>query len=149
MIHSAVNRCKIYQKLHIKRKSIKLYIESVHDIRSQKLLWPIHWSLLLGILQSEMGFYRKKFSSKVLILYTVGNFIENWTKSNQRVGSENGLVTSCSCLKILENSILIPLCSWKCSFCNKSDCMQKNLLTFYIKCIWKKTNLRNLWDLNV
>ena len=89
-------------------------------------------------------FIEKKLSSKVLILYTVGNFIENGTKNNQRVGSENGLVTSYSCLKILENAILIPLCSWKCSCCNKSDCMQKNLLTFYIKRIWKKTNLRNL-----
>ena len=128
---------------------MKFYMESVHDIRSQKLLWPIHWFLLLGILQTEMGFYKKKFSSKVLILYTVGNFIENWTKNNQRVGSENGLVTSYSCLKILENAILIPLCSWQCFCCNKSDCMQKNLLTFYIKCIWKKTNWRNLWDLKV
>ena len=58
-----------------RRKSMKLYMESVHDIRSQK---PTRWSLLLGILQTGMGLHReKKFSSKVLILYPVGKLVEN------------------------------------------------------------------------
>ena len=61
-----------------RRKSMKLYMESVHDIRSQKPLRPTRWSLLLGILQTGMGLHReKKFSSKVLILYTVGKLVEN------------------------------------------------------------------------
>ena len=34
------------------------------------------------------------FSSKVLILYTVGKLIENWTKNNKRFEPKNGLVTS-------------------------------------------------------
>ena len=53
-------------------------MESVRDIRSQKPLTPSHWSLLLGILQTGMCYHRKKrISSKVLILYTVGKLIEN------------------------------------------------------------------------
>ena len=46
---------------------------------------------------------KKKISSKVLTLYTVGKLIENWTKNNKKVGSENGLKTSYSRLKILKN----------------------------------------------
>ena len=103
-------------------------MESVHDIRSQKPLRPTRWSLLLGILQTGMGLHReKKFSSKVLILYTVGKLVENWTKNNKIAGSENGLVTSYSRSKILKKlgkiTILIPVCSWKCSCCKQSNCI--------------------------
>ena len=103
-------------------------MESVRDIRSQKPLRPTRWSLLLGILQTGMGLHRKKiFSLKLLILYTVGELIENETKNNKRVGSENGLVTSYIRSKILKNqrkfTILIPLCSWECSCCKQSNCM--------------------------
>ena len=57
---------------------MKLYVESVHDIRSQKSLRPTRWSLLLGILKTGMDLHRKKnSSSKVLILYTAGKLIEN------------------------------------------------------------------------
>ena len=53
-------------------------METVHDIRSQKLLRPTRWSFLLGILQIRMGLHRKKtFSSTVLILYTVRKLIKN------------------------------------------------------------------------
>ena len=82
-------------------------MESVHDIRSQQPLRPTHWSLFLGILQTGIGLHRKKnFSSKVLILYTVRELIKNWVNFNQRVGSENGLVTSYSRLKILKIRLL-------------------------------------------
>ena len=48
---------------------MKLYMESVHELRSQKPLKPTRWSLVLGILQTGMGLHRKKnFCSKVLIL---------------------------------------------------------------------------------
>ena len=43
---------------------MKIYIESVHDIRSQKPLRPIRWSLFLGILQTGMGLYKKKILQK-------------------------------------------------------------------------------------
>ena len=70
---------------------------------------------------------KKFFSLKLLILYTVGELIENETKNNKRVGSENGLVTSYIRSKILKNqrkfTILIPLCSWECSCCKQSNCM--------------------------
>ena len=46
--------------------------------------------------------WEKKMFSKVLIPYTVGKLIENWTKNNTRVGSSNGLVTSYSRSKILK-----------------------------------------------
>ena len=35
-------------------------MESVHDIKSQKLLRPTSWSLFLDILQTGMGLHRKK-----------------------------------------------------------------------------------------
>ena len=48
-------------------------------------------SLLSGIFQTGMGLQRKKmfFSSKELLLYTVGKFIENRANNNKRVGSKN------------------------------------------------------------
>ena len=82
---------------------MKRCIESVHDIRSQKPLRLTRWSLFLGVLQTGMGLHRKtKISSKVLVLYTVRKLIKNWANINQLVGSENGLLTSYSRLKILE-----------------------------------------------
>ena len=56
---------------------MKLYMESVHDIRSQKPLRPTVWSLFLGILKTGMGLHWKKIALKVFILYTVEKFIEN------------------------------------------------------------------------
>ena len=51
-----------------------------------------------------MGLHRKKkISTKVSILYTVGKLIENLTKNNKRVRYKNGLVTSDSRSKILKN----------------------------------------------
>ena len=130
---------------------MKLYMKSVYDIRSQKPLRHTHWSLLLGILQTGMGLHRKTFFFlKVLILYTVAKLIENWTKNIKWGGFENGLVTSYSCSKSLKQSgkitILIPGFSWKCPCCKESNCIHLKLLTFYIKCIWNKTNSRNSWD---
>ena len=54
-------------------------METVHDSGSQKPLRLTHWSLSMGILQTLMGLHMKKniFSSKVLILHTVGKLIEN------------------------------------------------------------------------
>ena len=46
---------------------------------------------------------KKIFPSKVLILYTVGKPIENWTQNNETVGSGNGLVMSYSHTEILTN----------------------------------------------
>ena len=61
-----------------RHKSMKLDMESVHDIRSRKPLRPIRWSFFLGILKTGMCLHMKKFSfSKVLMLYTVGKLIEN------------------------------------------------------------------------
>ena len=57
---------------------MKLHMESAHDIRSQKPPRPIGWCLILGILQTGIGLHREK---KVLILYTAGTLIENWTKN--------------------------------------------------------------------
>ena len=58
----------------------------------------------MGFLQTGMGLHRKKkFSTKVLILYAVGKLIENLTKNNKRVRYKNGLVTSYSRSKILKN----------------------------------------------
>ena len=98
--NSPVNRWKNFAS---RRKSMKRCIESVHDIRSQKPLRLTRWSLFLGVLQTGMGLHRKtKISSKVLVLYTVRKLIKNWANINQLVGSENGLLTSYSRLKILE-----------------------------------------------
>ena len=47
------------------------------------------------------------FSSKVLILYIVRILIKNWANINKRVGSENGLVKSYSCLKILKIRLIL------------------------------------------
>ena len=56
---------------------MKIYMESVHDIRSQEPLIPTCWSLLLSILLTGIGLHRKEnISLKVLILYTVGKRIE-------------------------------------------------------------------------
>ena len=61
-----------------RRKSMKLYMESVHDLRSQKPLRPTLWSLLLGILQTGMGLHRKKnFFFKSINTITFGFLIEN------------------------------------------------------------------------
>ena len=52
-------------------------MESVRDIRSQKPRRSNRWSLSLVILQTGMDPYGKnKFSSKVLILYTVRKLIK-------------------------------------------------------------------------
>ena len=103
---------------------MKLYMESVRDIRSQKPLRPTLWSLFLGILQTGM---KKWENIQILILNTVGKLIENLTKNNRRVGSENGLVTSYNRSKILKNlgkiTILIPVCSWKYFCCKQSNCI--------------------------
>ena len=73
---------------------------------------------------------KKLFSSKVLVLYTVGKLIESWTKNNKKVGSENGLVMSYSRLKILKPlrkiTILIPVCSWNFPVVNKVTVSIKN-----------------------
>ena len=72
---------------------MKLYMESVRDVRSQKPLRPILWSLFLGILQTGMKKWEKFFFVQILTLNTVWKLIENLTKNNERAGSENGLVT--------------------------------------------------------
>ena len=57
---------------------MKLYMESVHDLRSQKPLKPTRWSLVLGILQTGMGLHRKKkFLFKSINTITFGFLIEN------------------------------------------------------------------------
>ena len=93
---------------------------------------------------------KKNLSSKVSVLYIVGKLTEIWWKANKRVGSENGLVTSYSRSKFLKNlrkiTILIPLCSWKCSCCKQSNDIHWKPLAFYIRYIWNKTNLRKSWD---
>ena len=86
------------------------------DIKAWNCTWKV--SMTLGVKThsdppagpSSWVFYRLEwkngkhfFSSEVLILNTVGKVIENWTKNNKRVGSENGLVTSYSRSKILKN----------------------------------------------
>ena len=60
-------------------------MESVHDIRSQKPL------SVIGNFSDRDGSSKEKnvFSSKELLLYTVGKFIENRTNNNKRVGSKN------------------------------------------------------------
>ena len=64
---------------------------------------------LLGYFTERNGFpYGKKlFPSKVLILYIVRILIKNWANINKRVGSENGLVKSYSCLKILKIRLIL------------------------------------------
>ena len=124
---------------------MKLYMESVHDIRSQKPL------SVIGNFSDRDGSSKEKnvFSSKELLLYTVGKFIENRANNNKRVGSKNWLVTSDSRSKILKKlgiTTLIPVCSWKCSCCKQSNYIHLKLLTFYIKRVWNKTNLRNSRD---
>ena len=52
---------------------------------------------------------KKLFSSKVLISYINRTLIKNWANINKRVGSENGLVKSYSCLKILKISGYLDL----------------------------------------
>ena len=52
---------------------------------------------------------KKSFSSEVLISYINRTLIKNWANINKRVGSENGLVKSYSCLKILKISGYLDL----------------------------------------
>ena len=107
---------------------------------------PCYWAFY----RPEWVFIGKTF------LFKSFNTIYFWkaywklNKNNKRVGSETGLVTTCTCSKILKKlgkiAILILVCSWKCSYCKQSNCIHWKLLTSSIKCIWNKTNLRNSWD---
>ena len=85
-------------------------------------------------------FYKLEcFFSKVLILYTFGKVIENWAKNNEIVGYENWLVTSYSRSKVQINLEKITILITVCLGNVPGFCCIKN--SFYIKCIWKKTNL--------
>ena len=79
---SEVNRWKNRAS---RRKSIKLCMEIVHDIRRPYSSWVFYrpeW-VSLG---------KNFFSSKLRILYTVRKLIKNWANINKRVWSEDGLV---------------------------------------------------------
>ena len=65
---------------------MKLYMQHVHGIRSQKPLRPTRRPLFLGILQTGMDLHRKKFfSSKIYIL------LESLLKTEQILLKELGL----------------------------------------------------------
>ena len=129
---------------------MKLY--SVHEIWSQKPLRPTCWSLFLGILQTGMGLHWENvfFFKSINVIYCSTAYWKLNQKNNKRVGSENELVTSYCRSKILKIlgkiTISIPVCSWKCSCSKQSNRMHWNLLIFYIKCIWNKTDFRNSWN---
>ena len=85
------------------------------DVKAWDFTWKVSMTLeaknhLHAPLVHVIGYFTdrnrsswgKKMFSKVLIPYTVGKLIENWTKNNTRAGSSNGLVTSYSCSKILK-----------------------------------------------
>ena len=110
------------------------------DIKAWNFTWKV--SVTLGVKNHSDPpsgpyswiFYRPEWKNgktffflQILILNTVGKLIENLTKNNRRVGSENGLVTSYNRSKILKNlgkiSILIPVCSWKYFCCKQSNCI--------------------------
>ena len=107
---------KVYMTLEV-----QIHSDPPTDLSSWVFYWP-EW-VLIG---------NNCFSSKVLILYTAGKLIKNWTQNNKRVGSGNRLLTSYSRTEILKNpgkvTILVPVCSCKCS-CNK--------VTVFIKNCWR------------
>ena len=61
---------------------MKLCMESVYDVRSQKSLRLTRWSLFLGILLTGMGLHRKKkfFFFKSINIYIL---LESFLKTEQ------------------------------------------------------------------
>ena len=67
---------------------MKLCMESVHDMRSQKPSDPPTGPSTWVFYTPEWVSIIKKFFFKVLILYTNRKLIKNWANINKRVASE-------------------------------------------------------------